>query len=115
MSISASSLIATVQVLGAKESVAQLIEMGVASDSAGAKLKDLAAGGILVAGAAVVGFGIASAKMAGDFEQSTSTLVTSAGLSRDSIGAVRQGILDLSVSTATSTDQLVKGMFNVQS
>src|SRR5260221_11210251 len=75
----------------------------------------LAVGGTVLAGAVLVGLGFESVKMAGDFQQSTNTLITSAGLSRGSIEAVRAGILKMSVDTATSTDQLVKGMFNIES
>src|SRR5260221_1871284 len=115
MAITAAELVALVAVRGADETALKLLAVGGAADSAGAKLGILAAGATVLAGAALVGIGIASTKMAGDFEQSTNTLITSAGLSRTSIDAVRAGILKMSVDTATGTDQLVKGMFNVQS
>ena len=84
--------------------------------SSAAKLAGLAtAGAFLLAGAAVVGFGAISTKMAADFEQSTNLLITSAGETTQNIGMIRTGLLQMSVDTATSTSDLVKGMFNVES
>src|SRR6266704_1568781 len=113
--ITASQLIGMVQIQGAKESIASLAEMGVATDAADVKLKNLAAGGVLVAGAALVGIGAKSVEMAGAFEQSTNLLITSANEVPKNIDLIRSGLLKMSVDTATSTDQLVKGMFNVES
>ncbi len=115
MTISAVELLGIVAVRGADEAALKLTAVGGAADSAGAKLGMLAVGATVLAGAALVGLGVESVKMAGDFQQSTNTLITSAGLSRGSIEAVRAGILKMSVDTATSTDQLVKGMFNIES
>src|SRR6266568_1220810 len=84
--ITASSLIALVEARGAKEAAGQLLEVGAASG-----------------------------KMAADFEQSTNLLITSAGEVPKNIDLIRSGLLKMSVDTATSTDQLVKGMFNIES
>src|SRR6266700_3647541 len=115
MSITASQLIGMVQMQGVKESAAQLMEMGVATDAADVKLKNLAAGGVLVAGAALVGIGAKSVEMAGQFESSTNLLITSANEVPKNIDLIRSGLLKMSVDTATPIAELVKGMFNVES
>src|SRR6266567_512226 len=115
MSITASQLVALVQVSGAKEASAQLVGVGEASDSAGTKLKSLALGGAALAAGAVVGIGVESIKMASSFEQASNLLITSAGEVPANIDLIRSGLLKMSVDTATSTDQLVKGMFNIES
>lgn len=70
-----------------------------------------AAGGAL----AVVGIGLAATKMAGDFQANMTTLVTGAGEDQKKIGMVSQGILQMARDTGTSTDQLISGMFMVES
>src|SRR6266571_532453 len=113
--ITASQLIGMVQIQGAKESIASLAEMGVATDTADVKLKNLAAGGVLVAGAALVGIGAKSVEMAGQFESSTNLLITSANEVPKNIDLIRSGLLKMSVDTATPIAELVKGMFNIES
>ncbi len=89
----------------------------------GGAIAQIASGNVLggvatvaaTAAGAVVGFGVASVKAAGDFQQMSNTLVTSAGESQRNLAMVRSGILDISVSTATSTDQLVKAMYQIES
>lgn len=98
--ITAAELVAKVSVQGADLAQSALQSVGDA---------------FISAADAAAKFIVGSVTMAGDFQQSTNTLITSAGLSRTSIDAVRQGILQMSIDTATSTDQLVQGMFNVQS
>ncbi len=65
--------------------------------------------------AAVIAAGVESVKMAGDFQQSMTQLVTGAGESRNNLKAVSDGILQMSIDTATGTDKLAAGMFNVES
>lgn len=67
------------------------------------------------AAAALVTVGTEAVKTAGDFQQMTSTLVTSAGESAANLDKVRQGILDISVSTGTSTEQLAGAMYQIES
>lgn len=67
-----------------------------------------------VAGAAIAG-GIAATKMAGDFQQGMTTLVTGAGESASNIKMVSNGILDLAIQTGTSTKQLTDGMYMIES
>ena len=70
---------------------------------------------LLLATAAVAGIGIASLKMAGDFQKGITTLVTGAGESRKNIQLVSDGILQLARDTGTSTKQLTDGMFMIES
>ncbi len=52
-----------------------------------------------------------SVKMAADFQQKTSILVTAAGESSKAIGHVRSGILDLAASTGASWKNLADGAY----
>jgi TP901 family phage tail tape measure protein len=80
----------------------------------------LGPGGMLrlgIAGAAVgvVALGVASTKMAGDFQKGMTTLVTGAGESRANLQLVSNGTLQLARDTGTVTSQLTAGMFMVES
>src|SRR5581483_2988868 len=89
----------------------------------GQALSGLAGGGALgavvgigaAAATALVGVGASAVKAAGDFETMTNTLVTSAGESASNLAAVRKGILDISVSTGTSVEQLSGAMYQIES
>jgi TP901 family phage tail tape measure protein len=70
---------------------------------------------VLAVGAAIVGTAVAATKMAGDFQAGITTLVTGAGEAQKSIGMVSQGILQMAVATGTSTQQLIAGMFMIES
>jgi len=115
MSVVASQLVAEVSVKGADEAKAQLLGVGAASDSAGGMLSSLAAGGALIAGAAIVGIGVKSVEMAGNFQDAMTQLVTGAGESKANIDMVSQGILNMAVTTGTSTTQLSQGMYMIES
>lgn len=67
-----------------------------------------------LAGAAVIG-GAAAVHMAGDYEQATNRLVTSAGESRDAIGLVSQGMLDMAGQVGFSAMDLARAMYTVES
>ncbi|MER6350675.1 phage tail tape measure protein [Streptomyces sp. NPDC001634] len=75
--------------------------------------------GVAVAGAAaavaVGAVGVHAVKAAGDFQQGMTRLVTSAGESESAVGKVSSGVLKLSVDTATSTDELSKGLYMIES
>lgn len=73
------------------------------------------AGAAVAAGAAIVGIGASAATAAGNFEQSMERLVTSAGESQNNIKMLSDGILQMSVDTGTSTDQLAAGMYYIES
>lgn len=80
----------------------------------------LGPGGVLGLGAigaavAIAGIGIASVKMAGDFEANTLTLVTGAGELQSNLQMVRDGILQMARDTGESTKQLTEGMFMIES
>lgn len=70
---------------------------------------------LVAAGAAVIGLGIATTKMAGDFQAGMTTLVTGAGEAEGNLKRVSDGILGLSVDTGTSTKQMTDGMFLIES
>jgi phage-related protein len=95
------------QVIAGKKAAAAGDETEAAGGKAskGLKLWGLAA----VAGVAI------SVKMAGDFQQSMTRLVTSAGETQGNLATVSQGILSMSVATDTSTSQLASGMYMVES
>lgn len=80
----------------------------------------LAGGGGIALGAAaaavaVAGIGVASVKMAGDFQSGLTTLVTGAGESQKNLKLVQQGILSLATKTGTSTKDLISGMYQIES
>src|SRR5438067_2429712 len=115
MSLIESQLIAQVSVSGAKEAEAQLLGVGRASDSAGSMLKTLALGAAAAAGAALVAVGVASTKMAGDFEQSVTKLYTTAGESKANLQMVGDGILSMSSQVGTGAQKLVDAMYWIES
>lgn len=73
------------------------------------------AAGALAAGTALVGIGVASLKMAGDFQAGITSLVTGAGESRANLKLVSDGILNLATQTGTSAQQLTDGMYMIES
>jgi phage-related protein len=97
------------------ESARSLDKIGTSAEGSAAKLKTvgLIASGVVVAG--VVAIGAHAVKVAGDFQQMTSTLVTTAGESEKNIGLVRSGILKLSTETGTGAEQMSKAMYTIES
>jgi TP901 family phage tail tape measure protein len=85
------------------------------ASSAASEIKKNAGKIAAVGTAAVVGVGIASIKMAGDFQAGMTRLVTSAGEVNKNLGLVSAGVLKLAVSTGTSTEQLSTGLYTVES
>lgn len=83
----------------------------VASESFGAK----ASKALSYAALGVAAVGAVSVKMAGDFDQSTTRLVTGAGESASKLDMVRQGILGISAATATSASELSTAMYIIES
>src|SRR5487761_1425903 len=67
---------------------------------------------VIVAGLAVAGVSI---KMAGDFQESMTSLVTGAGESQSAIDMVSQGILAMAPAVGTSTTDLAAGMYMIES
>src|SRR6185312_9767757 len=72
----------------------------------------LAAAGV---GAVVAGVGVIATKMAGDFQAGLTSLVTGAGEAQKNLGLVSAGILQMSKDTGTSTQQLIAGMYMIES
>ena len=67
---------------------------------------------------AVAGVGalaVASTKMAMDFQDSTTQLVTGAGESESALAGVRKGILDMASSVGSAPQELSKGLYMIES
>lgn len=64
---------------------------------------------------AVVGGLVYAAKAAGDFQSKMTGLVTGAGESKDAIGLVSKGILDMAGQVGQSAGSLADGMFMIES
>ena len=111
----AANLVAQVSVKGAAQAQADLLGLGKTTKMTSQELAGLTTGAVVVAGAALVAFGLKSAQMAGNFQASMTRLVTSAGEFATNLPMVSAGILKMSIDTATSTDQLAKGMYYVES
>jgi len=90
-------------------------QMAAAGASAGSGLAKGMLVGIGAATAAVVAIGVASTKMAGDYQQATTLLVTGAGESEDAIGKVRDGLLKMAPAVGIGPTALAKAMFMVES
>jgi TP901 family phage tail tape measure protein len=85
--------------------------------AAGAKSKIDAGSKVLAkAGiAAFAGIAVASLDMATKFQEGLTTLVTGAGESEKNLKMVGEGIKSIAVESGTTTDQLVKGMYMIES
>src|SRR6185312_16396872 len=75
----------------------------------------LSAAGIEFGVQQIVGAFVEVVKSAGDFQASMTRLVTSAGELGKNLPMVSAGILQMSIDTATSTQQLAAGMYYVES
>lgn len=91
----------------------ELIKTG--TSSLGIGLLQLSALLAAAATVAVVAIGTKSVKAAGDFQAGMTRLVTSAGELPQNLQMVSNGILQMAVDTATSTDQLSQGMYYIES
>lgn len=69
----------------------------------------------VAAGAVIAGVGVLATKMAGDFQTGMTSLVTGAGEAQSNLSLISSGVLQLSKDTGTSTDQLVKGLYMIES
>jgi len=90
---------------------------GVFKDTAG-NMSGINKAATIAAGAttaAFVAIGAASVKMAADFQQQTTTLVTTAGESEKNLAMVRTGILDISSQTGTSAKEMATAMYTIES
>lgn len=75
----------------------------------------LVAVGALAVGAAAIAGGAMAVKMAADFQQSMTQLVTGAGESEANIAMVSQGILQMAGQVGLSAQQLAQGMYMIES
>src|SRR5690242_9228048 len=115
MSIVVAQLVAKVSVDGAKQAQTELLGMDAAAQASAKNLAGLAAGGAVIAGAALVALGAKAVQMAGNFQAGMTSLVTGAGESQKNIKMVSDGILAMAIQTGTSTKQLTDGMYMIES
>lgn len=71
--------------------------------------------GVAGVAVAVVGAGVATVKVAGDFQESTTQLVTGAGESEKALGMVRNGLLNMAGQVGVSAADLSKGLYLIES
>lgn len=103
-----------IDMAGAARANAQLTEVDAKMEATQKESKGMGAGMQM----ALVGLGVGAAvavKAAGDFQDSTTHLVTDAGESAKNLGMVQQGILDVSSATATSASSITDGMYHIES
>jgi len=106
---------------GAKTGVRQAGETAGTSFGSGFKARagpafNTAITGLAKTGVATLGvIGVASLKMAGDFQTGLTTLVTGAGESERNLGLISSGVKQIAVDTGTSTAQLIKGLYLIES
>lgn len=65
--------------------------------------------------AAVAGIAVESARMATTFDSSMTMINTQAGVSKDQIGALSQGVLDLAGKVGFSPDNLADALYHIES
>lgn len=88
-----------------------------AADKAAASSKLLSTAG-KAAGITALGMGVAAAvmvKAAGNFQDSTTHLVTDAGESAKNLGMVQAGILSVSTATGQSASDITNAMYHIES
>jgi TP901 family phage tail tape measure protein len=115
MATVASQLIAKVSAEGVEKTKADLTSVGKTSDDLGGKISGALKFAAIGGGLALLGVGAASLKMAGDFQAGITSLATGAGESQKNLQLVSDGILKMAVNTGTSTQQLISGMYMIES
>jgi len=115
MALTAAQIIALVSAPGAAAAAGEIAAVGEASEGAAMSLQkvSLIAGGI--AAAAIIGLGVISAKMAGDFQSGMTSLVTGAGEAQANLAMIAAGIKQTAIDTGTSTQQLIAGEYMIDS
>ena len=83
--------------------------------SASAQMQKLGGLGMAAVGGAAVAVGIASVKMAGDFQQNMSKLVTSGGEMKQNLSGDMSGVMKLMGQTGTSSEQLAAALYVINS
>lgn len=69
----------------------------------------------LLAGAGFAAVGVEAVKMASKFDSEMALLQTQAGVSKDKIAGLKQGVLDLAGKVGQSPDSLAEALFHVES
>src|SRR5437899_9820265 len=115
MAITVAQAVAKVSLEGTDKTKSDIDSVKSKVDGVSGSLRSFAIGAAAVGAAALIGIGVASTKMAGDFQSSMSNLVTGAGESQNAIKMVSDGMLKMAVDTGTGTKQLAEGMFMVES
>lgn len=113
--VQASQLIAKVSAQGAEETTQKMRGVGTSVDEAGSSIREFAMGAAVIGAAALLGIGVASVKMAGDFQSEMTSLVTGAGEAESNLKMVSDGILNMAPSVGTTTKQLADGMYLIES
>ncbi len=99
----------------AEETSAKVDASGSRAASALNKTAALGKAALLGVGAGAAIIGVASVKMATNFQEATTSLVTGAGESEEAIGGVSKGILAMAGSVGTTPQDLAKGMYLIES
>jgi TP901 family phage tail tape measure protein len=86
-----------------------------ASFADSAAVVGLTSGQFAMMGLAAAAAGGIAVKMAGDYDQATMRLVTSANESRQNLDMVRQGMLEMAGQVGYSADELATAMYKVES
>lgn len=89
-------------------------EMGRAETSFG-KLSALGKAAFLGLGAAAVGIGAESVKLAASFDQAMEMIHTQAGASQQEVDALKQKVLDLAPAVGIGPEKLAEGLYHVES
>jgi TP901 family phage tail tape measure protein len=113
--VTAASLVAKISVEGADKAKGDMDSVKGKVDSVAGSVRSFAIGAAAVGATALIGIGVASTKMAGDFQAGITSLVTGAGEAQSNIKLVSDGILSMATSTGTSTKQLTDGMYMIES
>ncbi len=113
MSITAAELIALVSVSGAEEAAGKLLGLGTSADSAQAALTSLTIGGIAIAGAALVGIGVASVSAAGNFQAAMEKVHAYAGLTQAQTDSLSQSILSLATAMGQSPQAMATALYPI--
>lgn len=95
----------------AEETAAKTDEVGESGSKSSSKLSQLGK----VAALGALGIGLASIKMAADFQSSMTLLVTGAGESQSNLKMVSDGILKMAPEVGETTQQLASGMYLIES
>jgi TP901 family phage tail tape measure protein len=115
MAVVAAQLVAEVSVNGDAAAKNKLQDFGNTVGSTAGTLSKLALGAAAAAGTALIGVGVATTKMAADYQTGLTSLVTGAGETKSNLKMVSDGILQTAVATGSTTKDLVSGAYLIES